>query len=277
MFRSISLLMLGYFTSLTALEAAKLPTYGKSPWYKTYHGYKRKKVDTILTTKGEVNFYPIVEKKRVAKGKLINVFVAVEFKPNDSAYWKKKKVKSTGFSFTEQAHVQKEEVKIVSTVTGDIQYSLSLKHDKKGVFVAADFIKVPKSDKGKYRLSIYTEIPNLYGLTSSKKKSEVAAKTRGDNLLIQPKDKKKRPKRWKLNAEVRDAKFTEHEPAFFKLKTKRYGKNDIYISHKDKDPATSEILPINAQFGLHRGFRIRTTVVDEEGKKQSSGIRIEVR
>ena len=254
-----------------------LPNVAKHPWFKTYNGFSLRKADVKLTTEGEVIVYPMIEEKRVAESKAIVVSVWIEFKAKGSDSWSKKTIRKDGFETLEPAEAPREKVEIVGTVTGDVQYKLRLEHDRKGVNIFTEFVEMPDYSKGQYKLTLVAKCPDLYSISTSEKPRTVSSKTRGDALILIPvHDDDMRKKRYKLNSKVDLSPYEKAGIQSIALKASRYGENDLLWKLVDPQKGTLTLTPKNAYTGLHKGFEVKTTLVDQTGELQSKGLRVEV-
>ena len=249
----------------------------KHPWFKTYNGYSLRKADVKLTTEGVVVIYPMVEEKRVIESKAIEVHVLVEFKAKASDSWSKKKIHQEGFEILEPAEAPRDKVEIVGTVTDDMKYKLRLEHDRKGVNIFAEFVAMPDYSKGKYKLSLVSECPDLYSISTNEKQRVVSSKTRGDAVILIPvHDDDIKKKRYKLHDKVDLNPYEKAGIQSIELKANRYGESDLLWKLADPQKGTLTLTPKNAYAGLHKGFEVKTTLVDQTGELQSKGLRVEV-
>lgn len=257
--------------------AGELPNVAKHPWFKTYNGYSLRQADVKLSTEGEIIVFPKVEEKRVIESKAITVNVLIEFQAKGSERWIKKTIQKNEFEVPQPAKAPRKKVEIIGTVTGDLKFKLRLEHEKKAVNIFAEFVDMPDYSTGKYRLSIISECPDLYSLSLSAKKREISTKTRGDAVTLIPvHDDDIRKKRYRIHEKIDLKPYEKAGIRSIELEANRYGKNDILWKLVDDNKGTLKLLPKNFHSGFHKGFDIKTILVDQTGELQSKGLRIEV-
>jgi len=265
-----------YVSLVTSSFATELPNVGKFPWYKTYNGFSYKNVDMLLDTSGEFKVFPKIEEKRVSESYVITINFLLEYKEKNSDKWVKRKVKE--FYITEGAKAPREIAEVVTTVTGDVRFKLKIEHDKKGVNLSAEFVETPDYSSAKYRLSIVSEVSDLYGIGVDDRKSAVSSKLRGDGITIFPvHEKEVRKKKFKLQDEIDLTPYQSAGIKTIRLDANRYGKSDIYWYLLDGDKGTLDLELKNPEKGGHKGFRVSTILVDQIGELRSKGLRLEVK
>ena len=142
--------------------------------------------------------------------------------------------------------------------------------------VTARFVDKPDYTKARYRLSLVSEVKDIYGQGSIVEKSVVRTKMKGDALTIIPlEDDAFRKKRLKLNEPIDLNPFQEFGIMSIELNANRYGRNNFLWSLADEEIGTLVLEPKNRLAGAHKGFGIRTVLVNEKGEEVGRGLRVE--
>lgn len=267
------------FCSLVGnILAESLPILGKDSWAETYHGYEYRKMDVLWKKNGDILLFSKEKKERVSEAHAIVVKVKIEYKKLGTSDWVRRTIQPDGFTWSSPANLQQEKVTVTGTVTGDVKFQIHLQHTKEGVEISSDFVQPLDRTKAAYRLTLVSEMPDMYHFSHSEKKSDIYAKTKRDRLKIIPVNEDLiREKKYPTNTYIELERYEEAGIEAVELEASRYEKNKIIWSLVDPKLGMLVITPKSRVLGFHKGFYVSAILESQSGKILNKGIRIHIK
>jgi len=266
------------FSLITAI-ADTLQSLNVKDWT-SYHAVSRGKYHAIgVSQDGRIDLYFM---KRGAK---INVRTPVEIKliverklKKEGSKWTKKTIKKDGFITPPKPSEDPAKLSLHGIVTGDVEFKIDFAFSKEGVLMKAAFVGKPKdAETADYRLSLESEIDEMYSVSTKDRNDEkkIKSKTRGSELRITTRKGKGKATRFRFHEPIEVEKLEKEEIIALELKCEKNGRKDLFWSLADPKLGSFKIIPSADNKMPYDGFKLTTVLVDETGKKQGEGILLE--
>lgn len=149
---------------------------------------------------------------------------------------------------------------------------------KGAVLMKAAIVGEPKDAKtSDYRLSIVSKIDKFATIdkTDVNDTKMIKSKTRGDELRIQTRENERSPTKVRFYEPIEIEKLEKEEIISIEAKADKIGRSKLRWSLANPKLGSLKIIPSATNKMPYDGFEVTTVLIDDTGKKQSEGMKLE--